>query len=246
MVSKMVAVGPFFVYDAPRSYVVKSVGAFVGRRAAFFALHVGGLNLRSDASFVSAMNNADVTYADGMAVVALAKVAGAKKIERAATTDIGLLMLAEISAQLGRAARVAIVGGESGVAARAGLAIAERGDIDVVYTTHGFHRDYSSVLEDLRDAAIDCLVVGMGMPRECFWVQDHWGHLPDAPVITCGGWLGFLAGDELRAPLWMQRAGFEWLYRVTQSPRRLIGRYAGGLVTVGRMIPGQIARRGND
>ncbi len=44
-------------------------------------------------------------------------------------------------------------------------------------------------------------------------------------ALCVGASIDFLTGDERRAPLWMQRASIEWLYRLLQSPRRLAGRY---------------------
>jgi exopolysaccharide biosynthesis WecB/TagA/CpsF family protein len=44
-------------------------------------------------------------------------------------------------------------------------------------------------------------------------------------ALCVGAALNFLTGAEKRAPLWMQRSALEWLYRLTQDPRRMSGRY---------------------
>ena len=44
-------------------------------------------------------------------------------------------------------------------------------------------------------------------------------------VKTCGGLFNFLSASRPRAPMWMQRAGLEWLYRMALEPRRLFWRY---------------------
>lgn len=44
-------------------------------------------------------------------------------------------------------------------------------------------------------------------------------------ALCIGGSVNFITGEERRAPLWLQRAGLEWLYRLWQSPRRLARRY---------------------
>ena len=46
-------------------------------------------------------------------------------------------------------------------------------------------------------------------------------------VKTAGGLFDFISGEKRRAPHWMQRAGFEWLFRLWREPRRLFLRYAG-------------------
>jgi N-acetylglucosaminyldiphosphoundecaprenol N-acetyl-beta-D-mannosaminyltransferase len=43
--------------------------------------------------------------------------------------------------------------------------------------------------------------------------------------LCIGASLDFLAGAALRAPLWMQHAGLEWLHRLIRNPRRLARRY---------------------
>ncbi len=238
-----VPVGPFSVANSDRLRLVQAaVRASAGKRV-IYALHVGGLNDRRNARFVDAMNKADLVYADGMAVVLLARSAGARGIERAATTDIGGSLLAAEGQRLGRTSRVAIIGGPDGLAASAGNALESHGLATVVYATHGFHSDYASVLENVAAANPDVVIVGMGMPREALWVEEHRGDLPDGLILTCGGWLGFLAGTEARAPAFMQKLGLEWLYRVYQSPTRLWARYALGLATTARLLPRQISYR---
>ena len=61
--------------------------------------------------------------------------------------------------------------------------------------------------------------------------------------MTCGGWFGFVVGDEQRAPEWMQRIGMEWTWRLAQSPRRLAKRYALGAVRTAQLVPVQVRSR---
>ncbi|MFF0240485.1 WecB/TagA/CpsF family glycosyltransferase [Rhodococcus pyridinivorans] len=209
-----------------------------------YALHVGGLNSRRDARFVSAMQAGDLVYADGQAVVTLARIAGATRIERASTTDVGVRMIEAEFERRGRPPRIAIVGGPPKLAERAGEGLLKKfSNCEISYATHGYHTSYDSVVAELNDKDPDVLIVGMGMPREAIWVHETYTSLPKALIITCGGWLGFLAGDEARAPRWMQRYGLEWSYRLMQAPQRLFARYARGLITVIGLIPHQVRMR---
>ncbi len=52
-------------------------------------------------------------------------------------------------------------------------------------------------------------------------------------ALCIGASINFLTGSERRAPRWMQRAGLEWLYRLSQNPRRLARRY---LVQAPRLV----------
>jgi N-acetylglucosaminyldiphosphoundecaprenol N-acetyl-beta-D-mannosaminyltransferase len=61
-------------------------------------------------------------------------------------------------------------------------------------------------------------------------MAQHLGQI-DAPVmIGVGAAFDFLAGTKRQAPLWMQRTGLEWLFRLLSEPRRLWRRY-------GKIVP---------
>ncbi|MGY2126977.1 WecB/TagA/CpsF family glycosyltransferase [Blastococcus sp. SYSU DS0617] len=237
------AVGPFQVADARSSDIVSAVADRSEDRCVAFALHVGGLNHGNDFVFRSAISVADVLYADGAAVVLLARLAGARRIERSPTTDLGLELLRAEERRRGRALRIAVVGGQPGVAESALDTLGRGVGIADSYSAHGYHDDYSIVLRELRSWAPDVVIVGLGMPSEAKWVARHIDALPDALIFTCGGWLGFLAGHEKRAPKILQTTGLEWVYRLKQDPRRLAARYGKGLlVTIGH-VPGQVIVR---
>lgn len=229
-----VPVGPFLVCDASSADVVRAVVAgsldSAGRRPwVAFALHVGGFNARADEAYVAAMSRADLVYADGVSVVLLARLAGGLRTERAGTTDIGWDVLREMGHALGRPPRVALIGGPEGLTPRAAAVFAARAGVEVVATEHGYHTDWTDPLRRLAASGCDVLFVGLGAPFEMVWVDAHRAELPPGLVMTCGGWFGFVVGDEQRAPQWAQSAGLEWVYRVKQAPRRLARRYATGV-----------------
>lgn len=232
------------VVDLPKDDVVDHSGRPARDRARLvFALHVGGLLHLDHQAFRTALTDADVLYADGAAVVLLARLAGARRMERAPTTDIGAPVLREVSRRLGRPARVALVGGPPGLADDAGEVLARSTGVRVVATHDGYFADDSHVLDMLRGSRPDVVVLGLGMPREAVWAHENRDELPSAVVLTCGGWFGFLTGAERRAPRWLQRAGLEWTYRLSQQFPRLIGRYARGVLRVARLVPRQLAVR---
>lgn len=198
-----------------------------------FALHVGGLVARHDREFVEAMGTASLIYADGVSVVVAARAAGAKHIERAPTTDVGWELLRQLTADRSTPPVVSVVGGHPGLAAQALDVLVGAGVARPGVTDHGYHLNWDGTLRLLQANPCDVLVVGLGAPLEMVWVHKHLEELSAGVVLTCGGWLGFLAGNESRAPTWLQRTWMEWLYRLAQSPRRLAGRYARGALSTG-------------
>lgn len=247
-VTDEVAVGPFRVADRSAESVVSTIVDLALTKGEHtlvtcYALHVQGLNLRSDAAYVAAMNEADLVYADGGSVVLLARVAGARSIERAATTDIGWDVLARLTERQGRAPRVALIGGEPGLAGRVADILRDRGVADPVLAEHGFHHDWEPVVDRLREAAPQLILLGLGSPQEMKWTH-RWGpELGTGTVLTCGGWFGFIAGEERRAPTALRRPGLEWIARLSQSPTRLAPRYARGLASTMAVAPSAMRER---
>ncbi|WP_262848542.1 WecB/TagA/CpsF family glycosyltransferase [Mumia quercus] len=227
-----VPVGPFAVADLTRHDLVRTIvarGSGADQPVVAYALHVGGLNARRDPEFVGSMERADVIYADGGSVVLAARAAGARSIERAPTTDIGWDLLHELRATRGRRPTVALIGGPEGLAERAAAALEAGADVSVVLTAHGYVEDWEPIVEKVRKVSPDMLVVGLGAPREMLWVDRWRAQLPPSIVLTCGGWFGYLAGEEQRAPRLLRRAGLEWIARLAQAPTRLGPRYVRGL-----------------
>jgi exopolysaccharide biosynthesis WecB/TagA/CpsF family protein len=73
------------------------------------------------------------------------------------------------------------------------------------------------------------IVLGMGMPRQEEVAAGLRDVLDHPCLIVCGGAIiDFLGGKTPRAPLWMRKAGVEWLYRLALEPRRLFQRYVIG------------------
>lgn len=70
------------------------------------------------------------------------------------------------------------------------------------------------------------LIVGLGAPKQEIWVNQHYKQIRASAALCVGATIDFLAGEQKRAPVWMQRTGTEWLHRMCSQPRRLVKRYA--------------------
>ena len=76
----------------------------------------------------------------------------------------------------------------------------------------------------INDSGAHIVLVGRGCPRQEHWVADHVGKV-DAAMMAVGAAFDYHAGKLNRAPMWVQRAGLEWAFRLIQEPRRLWRRY---------------------
>ncbi len=86
--------------------------------------------------------------------------------------------------------------------------------------------DNGPLLRDIEDARPDILLVAFGNPKQEKWIHRNREALRNVPVcIGVGGTFDFIAGQITRAPRWMQKTGLEWVFRLSQEPKRLWKRY---------------------
>ena len=76
----------------------------------------------------------------------------------------------------------------------------------------------------IRDSGANLVLVGLGCPRQEVWVYEY-RDLIGLPLLAVGAAFDFHAGTLAQAPKAMQGAGLEWLFRLTQEPKRLWRRY---------------------
>lgn len=96
-------------------------------------------------------------------------------------------------------------------------------------TSEVFQHDIN-IIEKINNAKTDILFLALGNPKQEFWFHNHRHLIRAGVVIGVGGALDFLAGNTRRAPLLMQRFGFEWLWRFFTEPKRLALRYTIGII----------------
>lgn len=82
-----------------------------------------------------------------------------------------------------------------------------------------------SVCEMINNSRADVLWVGLGAPKQDIWMYKHKDKLNVKAMIGVGAAFDFHTGRIKQAPLWMQNMGLEWLFRLSQEPRRLAKRY---------------------
>ena len=83
----------------------------------------------------------------------------------------------------------------------------------------------AAAVEELRSWHPDIVWLALGAPKQEMWMRSHANALAPALVIGVGAAFEFHAETRRRAPLWMQRAGLEWVHRLCSEPRRLFRRY---------------------
>lgn len=181
----------------------------------------------ADPAIAALFAEADQIVADGQPMVIASRYLCRMQLpERVATTDL-FHDVARLAEQSGTT--FYLLGADEGEIVRAVAAVRTAYPrLDIVGYSHGYLRgaELEAKLAEINELAPDILWLGLGVPNEQRFVQQHAHKLGGVGVIkTSGGLFNFLSGTKARAPGWMQRVGAEWLWRLALEPRRLFWRY---------------------
>lgn len=188
----------------------------------------GVMEAQRDESLRLIHNHSGMTTPDGMPMVWAGRWAGYRHVRRVYGPDL-MLALSERAARQGW--RCYLFGGKEGVADLTASRLAEAfPTLSVV----GTHSPPFRPLTDVEDAALvelinganpDIVWVGLSTPKQERWMAAHLDKLTAPVLIGVGAAFDIHAGVVRQAPLWMQRSGLEWLFRLGTEPRRLARRY---------------------
>ena len=189
---------------------------------------------RGDEAFRRLLNRGDLNVADGMGVVWAMRALGASEQR---TRVYGPDLMREVLTATPEL-RHGFVGGQDAVALEQLLdSLRDRHGIRTVVSHCPPHRQVSpdAVSEDVDalgvgTAPVDVLWVGLGTPKQQQWAELARDRRVARVIVTVGAAFDFHAGRVRQAPPWMQRAGLEWAFRLSQDPRRLWRRYLVGNV----------------
>lgn len=186
------------------------------------------VKLRRNPAFRAAYAAQDMVVADGNPVMWLSRLAG-RPVDVVPGADI-VVPLAALAARAG--VPVALVG-SSDAALRAaagslqhlvpGLDLA-----DCVAPPMGFDPEGAAadaLLARLATRGIGLCFLALGAPKQEILAARGRALAPGVGFVSVGAGLDFLAGTQVRAPVWVRRIAMEWLWRTLHSPARMIPRY---------------------
>lgn len=134
--------------------------------------------------------------------------------------------------RLAKPTRIFLLGSTPFAVAAAAAGWAKLPNAEIVGALDGFDamRDDGIVVDRLRQARPDILLLALGNPRQEEWIVAHRGTVDIPLVIGVGALFDFVSGRAKRAPAWVQKVKLEWAYRLAREPRRLAKRYSIDLV----------------
>lgn len=214
--------------DLPRAVAAIAgwIGGGQGNYVCVTGVH-GVIESQRDPDLRRIHNASGMAVPDGAPMVWAGRWSGAKSIGRVRGPDLMLAVLATAAAEGWRSF---FYGGKEGVPELLAANLGNRfPNLHIVGTYSPPFRPLSPDEDDeivrlINDASPDLVWVGLGTPKQERWMADHAARL-DAVMLGVGAAFDIHAGLASEAPRWIQRSGFEWLYRLGHEPRRLWRRY---------------------
>lgn len=180
-----------------------------------------------DPLFLQQLNKAAIITADGMPVAKACKWLYQKKQERIAGMDFMPLLLHSLK---NTNAKIFLLGSTEEVLLKIKTKILSHYPlVEVVGVASPPFRNITAaeqqqLIDQINNTKPNFVFVSLGCPKQEKWMAAH-SHQINAVLLGVGGAFPVFAGLQKRSPLWMQKSGLEWLYRLIQEPKRLFKRY---------------------
>ncbi len=174
---------------------------------------------QSDDQLMEIIHKADLITPDGSGIVWAAKELAGEEIQRVTGIDLMQEVCRQSSANNWH---VFLFGGKPGVADEASKKLEETYNTKVVGMAHGYFRpeDEEAIIERINASGADILFVALGAPKQEFWIDQYRDRLKVPVVIGVGGSFDVIAGTVKRAPVFFQKLGIEFLWRLIKEPWR--------------------------
>ncbi len=166
-----------------------------------------------------ALAGADIVLPDGAGIVKGAAILGRPMKEKVPGIDFACGVMARLAE---RGGSVYLFGAKPGVAEAAAETLRTKfPGLVISGTSNGYFSDDGPIIEKIKDAAPDFLLVCLGAPKQELWMAKMSGKLLVGLMVGLGGSLDVFAGTVKRAPEAWQKLDLEWLYRLLKEPRRI-------------------------
>lgn len=174
-------------------------------------------------ALASVIHHAELVIPDGAGVVLYLRLRG-KRAQRCPGIELAETLIRESAHHSGETPyTIFFYGGAPGVTEAAAQALQQRiPGLAFSGVEHGYlSSDEQRALSD-RLAALqpNIICVGLGVPRQEFWIAEHRHLCPNAIWIGVGGSFDIWSGTKTRAPSWLRNNNLEWVYRLYQEPWR--------------------------
>ncbi|WP_071467506.1 WecB/TagA/CpsF family glycosyltransferase [Polynucleobacter asymbioticus] len=182
---------------------------------------------QENAKFKTVLNHANLTIPDGMPLVWTQKLKGHRDAQRVCGPDL-MIELCNLAGVLNQS--IYLLGSNAQtleLLSKKLTALFPKLNIAGMHAPDKLPEEPNldlALIEKINASGASILFVGLGCPKQEFWCATHAPFLKPI-ALGVGAAFDFHAGTKSRPPLWMQKNGFEWLYRLISEPKRLWKRY---------------------
>lgn len=185
--------------------------------------------LRKDVVFRNIYPNAEIILTDGVPLIWVSRLLGNPIQEKISGSDL-FPKLCEQAAKRGY--KIFLLGGKKKAASKTARILKKKYKnikiAGICCPPFGFEKNQeknNKVVNMVRNASPDILFVGLGAPKQEKWIFNYKSKYKVPVSIGVGASFEFFSGIVKRAPLWMQKLGLEWFWRLMMEPKRLWKRY---------------------
>ncbi len=189
------------------------------------------LYLKNDREFNLAYGNAKLILPDGFSLILASRILRKSLKERCGGVEVFYSICRRLKKEK---VRVFLLGGIEGSEKRTkGILLSENPDLDVgTYSpSYGFEKnpeETEKIVEVVSEFNPDILFLFLGSPKSEKFMYRYFERFNSTVALSLGSSLDYFSGRKERAPLWIRKIGFEWLYRLFKEPSRMWYRYLTG------------------
>lgn len=178
------------------------------------------VHAQRDPRYREVVNTCALSLCDTVGLLAVARSRGVDLRERVT----GVELIEHLCARAAKeGVSVFLFGGAPGIADRAAKELQRRyPGLNLAGTRNGYFNANESprIAEQIRASAAQLLLVGLGFPKQEYWLAEHLRATGCGAGIGVGGSFDVISGNLERAPEQWRKLGLEWLYRLVKEPQR--------------------------
>ena len=195
------------------------------------ALHLMGVNadkvneINENEIMKRSVNSCGIINSDGASIVMASRYLKKPLPERVAGIDL-MEQLIRLSEAKGYT--VYLLGAKQVVVAKTAEVLVEKyPKLRIIGFRNGYFQksEWQEISNELKEKKPDFVFVGITSPIKEYLIEYLQNDGNNSVFMGVGGSFDVISGMIPRAPLWMQKANLEWLFRVIQEPKRLFKRY---------------------
>lgn len=183
------------------------------------------VNMQTDKTLYDSVVNCDIINADGQSVVWASRILKQPLPERVAGADL-MINLMDLAGEKGY--KVFLFGAKEEIVSKVAKMYRDKfGNQVIAGYRNGYYAEgeEEAIAKMIAESAAQMLFVAISSPKKEIFLNKYKDIINTPFIMGVGGTFDVISGHIKRAPIWMQKAGLEWLYRTYQEPKRMWKRY---------------------